>query len=208
MLCKLQFTEMRWHKKWRSVKVELSSNDLEASWLGGSSSHWATFAVDKLFEGSGQHYAEIEILSLGKNRPREKLVIGVINCNNKAKANVLEWQNRKSPIGEWDTPSWGFFPISGLLKGLMVPSEGVAYGKDLKIQVSDRIGVLVDMTLRKLTFFCNGSDLGVASDDLEGQAFLLAVSIRDKIRVQLRLPPPPYSKRTIELIQLRSSLMT
>ena len=198
------YTGMRWHKKWRSVRVDLSSHDLEASRLGGTN-HWGTFAADQLFDGMKQYYAEIEILSLGKNRSRDKLVIGLVSCSSKGLANLMDWQNGKKPIGEWDTPSLGFFPIYGLFKSHVQPGKEVAYGQDLKIQVGDRIGVLVDMGQQKLSFFCNGTDLGVAADSLQGKGYLLAVSIRDKIRVRLRIPPPPYAKRHIKLIKLRSS---
>ena len=184
--------------------MELSPNKLEAAWLGGSSSHWATFAVDELFEGTGQYYTEIEILNLGKSKLKEKLVIGVISCS-KTRANLIEWQDRKNHLGEWDIPSWSFLLTSGLLKSHTITDEGIPYGKDLMIQADDRIGVLVDMLEKKLTYFCNGTDLGMAFDDLNGQSFLLAVSIRDKVRVRLRFPPPPYSKRTIKLVKLKST---
>lgn len=181
--------------------MELSQDQLEATLSGGS--HWATLAADKFFDGQGQYYAEIEILSLGKPKSKETLVIGLIGCS-KYVVNTIEWQNRRCPIGEWDRPSWGFLPISGLLKSSTL-AQAVPYGEDLKIQAGDRIGVLVDMYEEKMMFFCNGTDLGVAFDDLTGQSFLLAVSIRDKIRIRLRFPPPPYSKRTIKLVKLMSN---
>ena len=182
--------------------MDLSFHDLEASRLGGSN-HWGTFAADKLLEEFKQYYVEIEVLSLGKNRPRDKLVIGLISCSSKSIANVIDWQNGRKPIGEWDTPTLGFFPISGVFKSNKCGE--VAYGQDLKIQVGDQIGVLLDMGQKKLSFFCNGSDQGVAEDNLQGKSYLLAVSIRDKIKVRLRFPPPPYANRTIRLIQLKSS---
>jgi len=182
--------------------VDLSFYDLEASRLGGSN-HWGTFAADKLLEGFKQYYVEIEVLNLGKNRSRDKLVIGLISCSSAGIANVIEWQNGRKPIGEWDTPTLGFSPISGVFKSNRC--KEVAYGQDLKIQVGDRIGVLLDMAQKKLSFFCNGSDQGVAEDNLQGKGYLLAVSIRDKIKVRLRFPPPPYVKRSIRLIQLTSS---
>ncbi len=184
--------------------MELTCHDLEASRLGGSN-HWGSFAADQLMENGKQYYAEIEILSLGKHRSRDKLVIGLVSCSTKSFANALDWQNGKKPIGEWEVPSLGFFPISGVFKSHMQEGREVAYGQDLKIQVGDRIGVLLDMSHKTLSFFCNGTDLGVAADTLQGKGYLLAVSIRDKIKVRLRFPPPPYSKRTIKLITLRSS---
>ena len=202
LLC--HFAGMRWHGNWRSVKVDLSADQLEASWIGSGSSHWATFAADKLFEKSGQHYAEIEILSLGKHKSsKEKLAIGVVGCG-KGGPGAIEWQNSKNPIGEWEGSSWSFLPVSGLLKSHTVAREGIPYGENLRIQPGDRIGVLLDISEGKVVYFCNGNDLGVAFDDLVGCSFLLAVSIRDKIKVRLRFPPPPYSKRKIRLINLRS----
>lgn len=182
--------------------MELSHDQLEASWLGGSSSHWATFAADRVFHKKTQYYTEIEILSLGRHKG--KLAIGVVGCT-ELSPNKMEWQNSKGPVGEWRGPSWSFLPFSGLLKSHTIRSEGVPYGKDLTIQASDRIGVLVDLVEGKLIYFCNGNDLGVAFDDLMGQSLLLAISIRDKIKVRLQFPPPPYTKRTIKLIQLKSN---
>lgn len=182
--------------------MELSADYLEANWLGGASgSHWATFAADRLLKRT-QYYVEIEILSLGKSKSKEKLAIGVIGCQD---PNDIEWQNRKMPIGEWDGLSWSFFPISGTLRSHSILGEGIPYGQNLMIQTGDRIGVLLELDEKKVIYFCNGSDLGVAFDDLEGQSFLLAVSIRDKIKVRLRFPPPPYSKRHVKLVNLKSN---
>lgn len=195
---------MRWHGKWRSLKVELSPDLLEAAWLGSaSSSHWATFAADRLFEKNDQYYVELEILSLGKSKSKEKLSVGVVGCPD-SNPGMIEWQNRKLPLGEWEGLSWSFFPVSGTLKSHSMTDDGIPYGENLMIQAGDRIGVLVDLSEHKMTYFCNGSDLGVAFDDLEGRAFLLAVSIRDKIKVRLLVPPPPYQKRKIKLIKLTS----
>ena len=195
---------MHWHSKWRSIKVDLSPDHLEAAWIGGGSHHWATFAADRLFEKSSHYSAEIEILSLGKTRTKNKLAIGLIGCS-KTPPNSMEWQSSKEPIGEWKkVSSWSFLPISGVLKSHAISSEGIPYGQDLMLSTGDRIGVLVDLAERKLTYFCNGSDLGVAFDNLEERSFLLAVSIRDKIKVRLLFPPPPYHKRHVKTIRLQS----
>lgn len=193
------FTALRWHSQWRNVKVELSSNRLEAACIG--SSHWTTFAADKLFERGKQYYCEIEVLSLGKQKP--KIAIGLIGCG-KSNPNGIVWQNRR-PIGEWKEPTWTFQPISGLLKSHTVSDGGVAYGQDLKIQVGDRIGILVDTNEGKITYFCNSTDLGVAFDELSDQFYLLAVSLRDKVKIQLRFPPPPYLNRKPKLIKMTSN---
>lgn len=196
---------MHWHSLWRSVKVDLSSDKLTATCRdGGSSHHWATFAADKLFEGDGQYYTEIEIMNIGKTKTREKLAISVVQCNKSSVRNV-DWQNRKHYLGEekGDTPTWSYLPFSGVIKSHTTPPEGVPYSSDLRVEAGDHIGVLVDMYEKNLTFFCNG-DLGVAFNDLVGPSFLLAVSIRAKMKVRLCFPPPPYSKRTINVIRLKT----
>lgn len=194
---------MHWHKKWRSVKVELSPCLLEAYWSGGSNSHWATFAVDRYFEKRSQYYVEVKIVSLGSGKSKlskDRLAIGLIDSN-KTDPNTIEWHNRKGPIGEWDCASWSFLPTSGVLKShTILGDEGMPYGHDLTVQTDDRIGMLLDLVEGKLSYFCNGTDLGVAFDCLAEQSFLLAVSIRDKVKVRLLFPPPPYHKRTIKLI--------
>ena len=187
---------MHWHMKWRSVRVNLSEDKLEASWIGSSCDHWATFAADKPFEKSSQHYTEIESLSLGKHKSsREMLAIGLVGCGAGGPA-AVDWQNSKSPIGEWGegSPSWSFLPVSGFLKSHAITREGVRYGENLMIQPGDRIGVFVDISEGKLVYFCNWKDLGVAFNDLVGQSFVLAVSIRGKMKVRLRFPPPPHTK--------------
>lgn len=196
---------MRWHGKWRSVKVELSRDHLEAAWLGGSTHHWATFAADRLFDKNSQYYTEIEIVSLGKTKSKDRLAIGLVSTE-RTNANSIEWQNSKGPIGEWKgSASWSFLPMSGLLKSHTIAEEGIPYGQNLMLQAGDRIGVLVDLAEGKLMYFCNGNDLGVAFDGLEERPFLLAVSIRDKVKVRLLFPPPPYHNRQIKVIRLQSN---
>lgn len=186
--------------------MELSCDHLEAAWLGGNTHRWATFAADRLFEKNSQYYTEIEIVSLGKTKSKDKLAIGLISCK-RTNACSVEWQNSKDPVGDWKgNTSWSFLPMSGLLKSHTITGEGVPYGQDLMIQAGDRIGMLVDLAEGKLTYFCNRNDLGVAFDDLEERPFLLAVSICDKVKVRLLFPPPPYHKRQIKVIQLQHSL--
>jgi hypothetical protein len=196
---------MRWHTKWRSVKVELSRDHLEAAWLGGSTHHWATFAADRLFDKNSQYYVEIEVVTLGKIKSKDKLAIGVVSCK-QTNASAMEWQNSKGPVGEWKgMASRSFLPMSGVLKSHTIVGEGIPYGQDLMLQSGDRIGMLVDLAGKKLTYFCNGNDLGVAFDALDERPFLLAVSIRDKVKVRLLFPPPPYQMRQIKVIQLQHS---
>lgn len=200
-------TGMHWHVKWRNLKVELSPDYLEAGYLSGSSSsHWATFAADKLLK-NGRYFMEVEILNPGKTKSRdhhrERLAVGLLGCKGR-NPNDMEWQNRKTPIGEWEGESWAYFPVGGMLKSHSIRGEGIPYGQNLTLQAEDRVGILLDLPEGKLTYFCNGNELGMAFDDLQDKTFLLAVSIRDKIKVRLRFPPPPYSNRNIKLIQMMS----
>ena len=185
--------------------MELSSDCLEAGWLGSASGgHWATFAADKLLKGGTQYYVEIELLSLGKSKSKDKLAVGLIGCQD-ANPNTMEWQNRKLPVGEWEGLSWSYFPMSEILRSHSILGEGIPYGQNSAVQKGDRIGMLLDLFEKKLSFFCNGNDLGMAFDNLEGESFLLAVSIKDKIKVHLRFPPHPYSKRHVRVIRLKSN---
>ena len=165
--------------------------------------YWATFAGDKLFEG-GQRYFEIEIIDLGKPRPSKKLAIGVIGCGHMTMKSI-PWHDGRYAVGQWrDIPAWSFHPISGIVNSNVLPLEGKPYTR-IALQNGDRIGMLADMEEGKVTFFCNGQDLGVAFDGVHAKVLLPAVSFRDKIRVRLRFPPPPYSKRTSKLIRLGSN---
>ena len=198
------FLVFHWHDKWRSVKIELSPDKLEASWSkGGVHRYWATFGGDLFFVG-GEHYFEIEIIDLGKLKPKKKLAIGVIGCGRDNLKNI-PWHDGRHAVGQWrEFPSWSFHPISGVISSSSLPLEGKEYAH-IALQNGDRIGVLANMEDGKLTFFCNGQDLGVAFDDVQAETLLPAVSIRDKIRVRLRFPPPPYSKRTSKLIHISST---
>ena len=193
-----------WHDKWRSVKIDLSPDKLEASWSkGGVHRYWATFGGDLFFVG-GKHYFEIEIIDLGKLRPKKKLAIGVIGCGRDNMKNI-PWHDGRHAVGQWrEFPSWSFHPISGVINSSSLPLEGKEYAH-IALQDGDRIGVLANMEDGRLTFFCNGQDLGVAFDDVQAETLLPAVSIRDKIRVRLRFPPPPYSRRTSNLIHISST---
>ena len=186
------------------MKIDLSPDKLEAFWTkGGVHNYWATFAGDTFFE-AGQHYVEIEIVDLGKSKLGKKLAIGVIECP-RAKVSTVPWHDGKGSIGQWkDVSSWSFHPISGTLSSKSLPSEGKPY-TNVKLQNGDRIGMLVDMDEQKLNYFCNGQDLGVAFENMDVKSLLPAVSIRDKIRVRLRFPPPPYSRRAIKLIHFSSA---
>ena len=186
------------------MKIELSPNKLEASWSkGGVHRYWATFAGDIFFK-DGEHYFEIEIIDLGKLKPGKKLSIGVIGCSRDSIKNI-PWHDGKYAVGHWrDFPSWSFHPISGIINSNSLPLEGKEYAH-IALQNGDRIGVLANMEEGKLTFFCNGQDLGIAFDDMQAETLLPAVSIRDKIRVRLRFPPPPYSKRTCKLVHISSA---
>lgn len=186
------------------MKIDLSPDKLEASWSkGGVHRYWATFGGDLFFVG-GKHYFEIEIIDLGKLKPKKKLAIGVIGCGRDNMKNI-PWHDGRHAVGQWrEFPSWSFHPISGVINSSSLPLEGKEYAP-IALQAGDRIGVLANMEDGRLTFFCNGQDLGVAFDDVQAETLLPAVSIRDKICVRLRFPPPPYSKRTAKLIHISST---
>ena len=201
------FSGFRWHDTWRSVKIELSADKLEASWSKGAHHrYWATFAADKILDEYKQHYMELEVVEYGKQKPQKKLAIGVIACNKKG-ASALPWHDGQHPVGQIeDVKSWSFHPLSGIKNSYALSNEGQPYASSISLQDGDKIGMLIDGPAKKLTFFLNGQDLGVAFEDLDTTALLPAVSIRDKIRVRLRFPPPPYLNRTVKLIQLRASV--
>ena len=187
------------------MKIELSRNKLEASWAKGAvHNYWATFAGDRFYH-QRQHYVELEIVDLGKRpqKPSKRLAIGVIACS-KDNAGSVPWQDGKYAIGQWkEVPSWAFHPISGVLTSRTLPAEGKPYSP-IKLQIEDRIGMLVDMDSMKVHFFCNGQDLGVAFEGIEAESLLPAVSIKDKIRVRLRFPPLPYACRKSKLVRFSS----
>ena len=200
------FVDFRWHDLWRNVKIDLSKDKLQAAWTkGGSHNFWATFAGDKPFQKGRQHYAEIEIRDLGKSKsPKKfKLAFGVVSCT-KSRAGSLPWQDGKQPIGQWEVPSWAFQPTTGVINSRDTPPEGVKYGNDIDLQNGDYLGILVDLDEKKVIYFVNGRELGVAFDDVDAESVLPVVSIRDKICVRLRFPPPPYNKRSVTFIKLLS----
>ena len=147
---------------------------------------------------------ELKILDLGRLRPgKKKLAFGVIACS-KSKVNSLLWQDGKCPIGQWKEPhSWAFHPITGTKNCHSFPEEGKPYTTS-QAQVGDRVGMLLSVEEGTLHFFYNGQDLGVAFDNVCAEALLPAVSIRDKVRVRLSFPPPPYSKRDPKIIRFAS----
>eukprot|EP00731_Ephydatia_muelleri_P037257 Em0429g7a len=137
----------RWHSQWRNLRIELSQDRLSAWARSMSQKYWATFACDKQLE-MGVHYMEIEIVDLGKSKSVKKLAVGAIDCT-KESLRRIDWQFGKEAIGTgMDIPGWAFHPISGVLNcsvgAKCLPVEGKPYS-DIRIQVGDRIGMLVDM---------------------------------------------------------------
>lgn len=197
-----------WHDNWRNVRIELSSSKLEAAWgRCGQPKCWATFAGNVFFE-RGQHYFELELLDLGRVRSSgsKKLAVGLIGISHRAAAaKSVPWQDGKHAVGQWAEPaSWAFHPLSGVVNSRSLPPEGRHYS-DIEVQEGDRIGTLVDMDQRTVSFFCNGQDLGVAFEEIEAESLLPAVSIRDKLRLRLCFPPPPFTKRKPRFVQLSRS---
>ena len=193
----------RWHSQWRNLRIELSQDRLSAWWARSlSQKYWATFACDKQLE-MGVHYMEVEIVDLGKSKSEKKLAVGAIDCT-KENLRRIDWQFGKEAIGAGvDMPGWAFHPISGVLNcsvgAKCLPVEGKPYS-DIHIQTGDRIGMLLDMPAGRISFFCNGQDLGVAFEDVVVTSLLPAVSLRDKIEVKLCFPPPPYVKRAPKIV--------
>ncbi len=150
-----------------------------------------------------KHYFEIEILDLGKNKSLKKLALGVISCR-RSNAGQLPWQDGKFPIGQWDIPSWSFQPMLGVVHSPESHVEGRQYSNESTLTLGDKVGMLVELDEGRISYFINGRDLGPAFEGLEVESVLPCVSIRDKIRVLLRFPPPPYKQRKIKLSKLSS----
>ena len=154
----------------------------------------------------GQIYAELIILDLGKVRPgKEKLVFGVIDCS-PSKVSALPWQENRTCVGQWTEPkSWAYHPLLGTKNCHLFPAaEGKPYSAIIQLQTEDRVGMLLDKDKGTLHFFHNGQDMGLAFDSVRAEALLPVVSIRDKVRVRLHFPPPPYSKRDPKIVRLSS----
>jgi hypothetical protein len=191
----------RWHESRRNVRIELSSDKLEAK--GSSGSHWATFAGNTLIQ-SGQLYVELNVLDVGKSRSgKEKLAFGVIDCSQSTVGTLL-WQQCKTCVGQLEgSKSFAYLPLTGTKNCHLFPA-GKPYTSSIELEVGDRVGMLVDKDESKLHFFHNGMDMGLAFDNVGSESLLPAVSIRDKVRVRLCFPPPPYSKRDPKIVHLSS----
>ena len=158
---------------------------------------------NKLIE-SGQLYVELNILDVGKVRlGKEKLSFGVISCNHST-VSSLPWQECKTCIGQWaESKSYSYHPVTGTKHCHLFP-VGKMYTNSSQLEVGDRVGMLIDRDEGTLHFFHNGMDLGLAFDNIPSGTLLPAVSIRDKVRVRLCFPPPPYSNRDPRLVRLSS----
>ena len=153
---------------------------------------------------SGQLYVELIILDLGKIRPgKDKLVFGVIDCT-LSSASALPWQECKTHIGQWeDSKAYAYNPLTGTKDCHFFPG-GKMYTNPIQLQVDDRVGMLLNKDEGTLYFFHNGMDVGLAFDNIRSEGLLPAVSIRDKVRVRLCFPPPPFSKRDPKIVRLSS----
>lgn len=229
----------QWHESRRNVRIELSSDKLEAGLSKGSlGSRWATFAgtciylvyglpvqlqelsiidldmielrdlhfyfiANKLID-SDELYVELNILDMGKSRQaKERLVFGVIDCS-PSTVNSLSWQECKTYIGQYEgAKSFSFCPLAGTRNCHLFP-DGKVYTNPVQLEVDDRLGMLVNMYDGTIHFFHNGMDLGVAFDGIQSKWLLPAVSIREKVCVQLCFPPPPYSQRDPKIVRLSS----
>ena len=153
---------------------------------------------------SGQLYVELNILELGKSRSgKEKLAFGVIDCT-QSTVGSLQWQQCKTYIGQLEnSKSYAYLPQSGAKHCHLFP-VGKLYTDSIELEVGDRVGMLLDKDEGKLHFFHNGMDMGLAFDNVGSESLLPAVSIRDKVRLQLCFPPPPFSRRDPKIIRLSS----
>lgn len=195
-----------WHSSWRNVKISHSVDKLEASLTkGGSHNHWASFAGDKEFVKGRQYYFEIKIGDLGKGKTLKnpKLAFGIVNLS-KSKAGSFPWQDGKLPVGQFNAHSWAFQPGMGTINSHNTPPEGVKFKAGIDMENGDYLGMLVDLDDKKLIYFLNGDELGVAFDNVDADIVLPVVSIRDKVTIRLQFPPPPYNKRSTHLIRFLS----
>ena len=158
---------------------------------------------NKLIE-NGELYVELSILDIGKSRPgKEKLVFGVIDCTPSV-ADSLAWQDCKTCIGQLDdVKSFAFSPLAGTKNCYLFP-EGKPYTNSIQLELDDKLGMLVNTYEGTVCFFHNGMDLGMAFDGIRSKGLLPAVSVRDKARIRLCFPPPPYSQRDPTVVRLSS----
>ena len=156
---------------------------------------------NRLFE-SGQVYVELNILDVGKSRPgKDKLAIGAIQCPTSAVATSISWAEC---IGKMEHfKSFAYYPLAGTKNCHLFP-DGKLYTSPIQLEVGDKLGMLLDMDEGTLHFFHNGMDMGAAFDNIPSENLLPAVSIRDKVQIQLCFPPPPFSQRDPKIVRLSS----
>ena len=141
---------------------------------------------------------------MGKSRSgKERLAFGVIDCT-QSTVGSLQWQQCKTCVGQLEgSKSFAYLPLAGTKHCHLFPA-GKLYTSSTELEVGDRVGMLVDKDEGTLHFFHNGTDMGLAFDNIQSESLLPAVSIRDKVRVRLCFPPPPYSKRDPKVVRLSS----
>ena len=165
---------------------------------------YVLYSVGNQLVENGQLYVELTILEMGRNKPgKEKLAFGVIECT-PATVNSLSWQECKHCVGQLEsTRSFAFLPQVGTRNCDLFP-DGKTYADSIQLEVDDKLGMLINKDDATLHFFHNGMDLGLAFDSIRSESLLPAVSLRDKVRVRLCFPPPPYSQRDPKLVRLSS----
>ena len=138
-------------------------------------------------------------MDLGKPpRGREKLVFGIIDCT-KSTIESLEWQECKTCVGQLDRiKSYAYHPFTGT-KNCHLFKQPKEYTSSIQLEVGDQLGMLLNKNDGTLSFFHNGNDFGVAFDNIQSDNLLPAISIRDRAQIRLCFPPPPYTKRNLDL---------
>ena len=160
---------------------------------------------------------EIEILDIAKHHIHKswftKVALGIIQ-GSESSAGDIPWRDGTNLIGRSTTDSyqdhnsWGYIVTSGVKVSSTTGLKEEQYGSDSLLEVGDRIGMLVQVNEQEpscVSFFYNGSDLGVAYRNLS-PPLIPVLSVCDKFSIRLRFPPPPYTRRNPCVTLLTNSL--
>jgi len=134
---------------------------------------WAASHLEYPKMTSGVHYCEFRVDSYrhGSIGNTWKVVLGVVS-------DAFDYQ-----LTRWvgvDEKSFGYIAQSGKKVGPTCTNQGATYGEGYK--EDDVIGVLLDITAKKLKFFKNGQSMGTAFCDtdfkeMKGHSYHFAVSL-------------------------------
>ncbi len=159
---------------------------------------------------------EIKIVELAKHHIHKswftKLALGVIQSS-EFSAKDIPWRDGTNPIGRSTTDSyqdhnsWGYIVTSGVKVSTTTGLREEEYGTDVTLEVGDRIGMLVNVNDQEpsfVSFFYNGSDLGVAYKNLS-PPLIPVLSVCDKFSIRLCFPPTPYTRRDPRLTMISNT---